>query len=159
MIDDAIFAFTLGVVLLAFGIGIGIPAWAIVNAARHSDLSFERIGSHKARWIVAISLLTVFVNLVGVVTSIVYLATVRPRLKLADAATFDGQRQLDDLRHGPVPDVLASDQDRDRVVQELRQHFAVGCLTHEELDQRLDATLHARTLGQLFEQTRDLPRP
>ncbi len=145
-------------VVLGLAIAIGIPAWAIVNAARHSDASFQRIGSHKTRWIVALSLLTVFVNFIGVVTSIVYLASIRPRLKMAEATTFHSQRQLHDLRHGPPADVLASDQDRDSVVQELRQHFAVGCLTREELDARLDSALHARTIGQLCTLTRDLPQ-
>ncbi len=145
-------------VILGLAIGIGIPAWAIVNAARHSDASFQRIGSHKTRWIVALSLLAVFVNFIGVVTSIVYLASVRPRLKMADAATFHSKRQLHDLHHNPPADVLASDQDRDSVVQELRQHFAAGCLTHEELDARLDTALRARTIDQLCTLTRDLPR-
>jgi len=145
-------------VLLGLVIGIGIPAWAIVNAARHTDAAFQRIGSNKTRWIVALSLLTVFVNFIGVVTSIVYLASVRPRLKMADAATFESKRQLHDLHQGPPADMRASDQDRDTVVQELRQHFAAGCLTHEELDQRLDSALHARTVGQLCELTRDLPQ-
>ncbi len=146
------------VVILGLAIAIGIPAWAIVNAARHSDASFQRIGSHKTRWIVALSLLTVFINFIGVVASIVYLASVRPRLKMAEATTFRSKRQLHDLHHGPPTDVLASDQDRDSVVQELRQHFASGCLTHEELDTRLDSALHARTVGQLCTLTSDLPR-
>jgi len=154
-----VFAFGMVFVVLALAIGIGIPAWALVNAARHSDLSFQRIGSHKTRWIVAISVLTVFLNFVGVVTSVIYLASVRPRLKLADTATFDSWRNLDELQRGPVADVLASDDDRDRVVHELRQHYAAGRLTHEELDRRLDAALQARTVGQLVNLTRDLPRP
>jgi hypothetical protein len=158
MLGHAVLDFGMVMVVLALAICLGIPAWALVNAARHSDLAFQRVGSHKARWIVAISVLTVFLNFIGVVTSIVYLATVRPRLKLAEVASFESWRQLDDVQRGAGADVLASDSDRDRVVHELRQHYATGCLTHEELDQRLDATLHARSVGQLLVLTRDLPR-
>ncbi len=53
--------------------------------------------------------------------------------------------------------LLAGDADRDRVADELARHCAAGRLTTDELSQRLDVTLRARTLGELAYVTRDLP--
>ena len=52
-----------------------------------------------------------------------------------------------------------SDADRDRVAAVLRDHFAEGRLTPEELDERLTATLNARTFGDLRGVLADLPGP
>lgn len=52
-----------------------------------------------------------------------------------------------------------SDADRDRVTALLRDHFAAGRLTPEELDERLTATLNARTFGDLRRVLADLPGP
>jgi fatty acid desaturase len=54
-------------------------------------------------------------------------------------------------------DLRASDDDRNRVVDELRTHAAEGRLTVEELEERLQRALAARTLGELAGLTRDLP--
>jgi hypothetical protein len=55
------------------------------------------------------------------------------------------------------PDLRASHEDRDRVVEALRIAAGEGRLSAEELDARLEAALTARTLGQLAELTSDLP--
>ncbi|MEU4872065.1 DUF1707 domain-containing protein [Streptomyces sp. NPDC021608] len=55
------------------------------------------------------------------------------------------------------PDVRASHEDRDRVVDELRVAAGDGRLDAEELDSRLERALSARTLGELAELTADLP--
>ena len=55
--------------------------------------------------------------------------------------------------------IRASDADRDRVTDRLREHFAAGRLTSEELDERVTAALHARTFGELRRLTADLPEP
>lgn len=52
-----------------------------------------------------------------------------------------------------------SDADRDRVASQLRDHFAEGRLTPDELDERLTATLSARTFGDLRRVLSDLPEP
>ncbi len=52
-----------------------------------------------------------------------------------------------------------SDADRDRVAALLRDHFAEGRLTPEELDERLTATLNAKTFGDLRRVLADLPGP
>ncbi|MET8627080.1 DUF1707 domain-containing protein [Kitasatospora sp. NPDC004669] len=51
----------------------------------------------------------------------------------------------------------ASHADRDRVVDQLSGAAGEGRLTADELDQRLEAALSARTVGELAELTADLP--
>jgi hypothetical protein len=51
----------------------------------------------------------------------------------------------------------ASDADRELVIERLRQAAAVGRLLTEELEQRLEAALSARTFGQLDALVADLP--
>jgi Domain of unknown function (DUF1707) len=56
--------------------------------------------------------------------------------------------------------MLASDADRDRVVQALKDAYVLGRLTHDELDQRLAAALQARTTDETQALLVDLqPRP
>lgn len=52
-----------------------------------------------------------------------------------------------------------SDADRERVAARLRDHFAEGRLTQEELDERISAALRAKTAGDLRPLTADLPEP
>lgn len=54
-------------------------------------------------------------------------------------------------------DLRASHEDRDRVVELLRVAAGDGRLTAEELDQRLERALTARTYRELAVLTRDLP--
>jgi hypothetical protein len=57
-----------------------------------------------------------------------------------------------------LPDGLrASHQDRDRVAELLRTAAGDGRLTAEELDERLEKALTARTYGELAALSRDLP--
>jgi Domain of unknown function (DUF1707) len=55
------------------------------------------------------------------------------------------------------PRLRASDADRERTAQLLREHHAVGRLTVEEFNERLEKTFGARTLGELDELLADLP--
>ncbi|MEW2157366.1 DUF1707 domain-containing protein [Streptomyces sp. NPDC007189] len=59
--------------------------------------------------------------------------------------------------HGSPPELRASHADRDRVVDVLRIAAGDGLLTAEELDERLEAALSARTLSELTALTADLP--
>ena len=52
-----------------------------------------------------------------------------------------------------------SDADRDHVTARLRDHFAQGRLTPDELDERLSAALGAKTVGDLRRIMADLPEP
>ncbi|MDT9701536.1 DUF1707 domain-containing protein [Streptomyces sp. P17] len=56
-----------------------------------------------------------------------------------------------------VPELRASDADRERVAEVLRDALAEGRLDMEEFEERLDATYKARTYGELTPITRDLP--
>ena len=55
--------------------------------------------------------------------------------------------------------IRASDADRERVTARLRDHYAEGRLTSEELDERTSAALHAKTFGDLRRVMTDLPDP
>jgi hypothetical protein len=52
-----------------------------------------------------------------------------------------------------------SDADREQVAERLREHFAAGRLTSEELDERVAAALNAKTVGDLRAIMADLPEP
>lgn len=55
------------------------------------------------------------------------------------------------------PELRASDRERDQVVEILQVAAGDGRLTAAELDERLDAALSARTMGELAGLTADLP--
>jgi DUF1707 SHOCT-like domain len=55
--------------------------------------------------------------------------------------------------------IRLSDADRDRVIAQLRDHFAAGRITPSELDERLSAALNSKTFGDLRRIMADLPGP
>src|SRR5258708_38454923 len=55
--------------------------------------------------------------------------------------------------------IRVSDSDRERAAGQLRDHYAEGRLTREELDERVTAALNARTAGDLRRVMADLPEP
>ncbi|HEX7266328.1 MAG TPA: DUF1707 domain-containing protein [Streptosporangiaceae bacterium] len=55
--------------------------------------------------------------------------------------------------------IRVSDADRDHAAARLRDHFAEGRLTQEELDERISAALSAKTFGDLRRVMADLPQP
>jgi hypothetical protein len=58
------------------------------------------------------------------------------------------------------PDYLrVGDAERDVMAESLHEHFVQGRLDREELDERLAATLTAKTTGDLRAIDRDLPKP
>ncbi|WP_146615977.1 DUF1707 SHOCT-like domain-containing protein [Nonomuraea aridisoli] len=54
-------------------------------------------------------------------------------------------------------DLRVGDAEREQTMAALREHFAQGRLTHEELDERLDQALAAKTGRDLARVTADLP--
>jgi hypothetical protein len=56
-----------------------------------------------------------------------------------------------------VESFRASDEERERAAQQLREHFATGRLTQEELDERVQAAYRARTDRELRDVLADLP--
>ena len=59
----------------------------------------------------------------------------------------------------PEPTLRASDAEREHHAELLREHAALGRLTVDELDERLDRVYAARTLGELAPVVADLPAP
>ena len=57
----------------------------------------------------------------------------------------------------PNPSIRASDADRERIVEILRQHTAEGRITADEFEDRMAAAYGAKTVGALAELTTDLP--
>ncbi|HEU4948669.1 MAG TPA: DUF1707 domain-containing protein [Kribbella sp.] len=62
-------------------------------------------------------------------------------------------------RPNPHAHLRASDADRDRVIEVLRDSLMTGRLTQDEHAERLEQTLNARTLGELEPITQDLAVP
>jgi hypothetical protein len=56
------------------------------------------------------------------------------------------------------PNLRASDADREAMAERLRHHHADGRLDAEEFQQRVDACYSAKTVGELRELLKDLPR-
>jgi Domain of unknown function (DUF1707) len=55
--------------------------------------------------------------------------------------------------------IRISDADREHVAERLREHYAEGRLTADELDERLTAAFNAKTYGDLRGLMTDLPEP
>jgi Domain of unknown function (DUF1707) len=55
--------------------------------------------------------------------------------------------------------IRISDAERDQVAARLREHFAEGRLTQDELDERITAVFSAKTYGDLRHVLADLPGP
>jgi hypothetical protein len=55
-------------------------------------------------------------------------------------------------------EIRVSDQERERAAEEIRQHYAVGRLSEDELTERVQAAYDARTQSDLDALRTDLPR-
>lgn len=55
--------------------------------------------------------------------------------------------------------IRTSDADRERVTARLRDHYAEGRLTRDELDERISSAFNAKTFGDLRRVVADLPEP
>ncbi|HEY2281427.1 MAG TPA: DUF1707 domain-containing protein [Streptosporangiaceae bacterium] len=66
-------------------------------------------------------------------------------------------RPAGDDRPAPSPHERVGDADRAAAAAALGEHFAQGRLSLDELNARLDATLAAKTRGQLSQVAHDLP--
>ena len=63
-----------------------------------------------------------------------------------------------DRRFLPVPAQRASDEERERAVERLRNHYAAGRLGAGELEHRIERAYRATTRGELWAVQWDLPR-
>ena len=76
----------------------------------------------------------------------------QPREELVPGWRVPGRTRYDyDLRIG--------DAERDAAMAQLREHFVAGRLTFDELTDRIDAALTAKTQRQIDGLMADLPRP
>ena len=76
----------------------------------------------------------------------------QPREELVPGWRVPGHTRYDyDLRIG--------DAERDAAMAQLREHFVAGRLTFDELTERIDLALTAKTQGHLNRLMADLPRP
>jgi hypothetical protein len=79
-----------------------------------------------------------------------------PRLR-GDAGMPRGAANHQETGRAADDRIRVSDRDRERATARLRDSFAEGRLTREELDERITAALNARTVGDLRRVTADLP--
>jgi hypothetical protein len=68
-------------VLLIALVALVIPIWALVDSISRPAGAFTAAGSSKGMWIALIVLFWLFTGIVGVILSVVYLASIRPRVK------------------------------------------------------------------------------
>jgi len=81
----------------------------------------------------------------------------RQRWSPAIRAYAATQHAFSDPRDPRRRDLRVGDADRQRVVADLQRHYVEGRLTSEELSERVDRALAARTEGDLAELLVDLP--
>ncbi len=60
-----------------------IPLWAIVDAISRPTAGFKAAGSSKALWLILLIVTWILTGLVGLILSVVYLASIRPRVRAA----------------------------------------------------------------------------
>ena len=72
--------------------------------------------------------------------------------------THSRRREMPAPRAERDPQMRTSQAERDRVVDQLRDHAAAGRLEVDELEERVERALGARTRGDLADVTKDLPR-
>ncbi len=71
-----------GFLILAVTIvSLVLPIWALVDAISRPSGAFAAANSSKGLWIALIVVTWLFTGIIGVVLSIVYLASIRPRVK------------------------------------------------------------------------------
>lgn len=69
-------------ILLVALVPVGVTVFAIVDGAGRPEWAWQRAGQSKAVWI-ALEAVGIFVCFLGLIMSIIYLATIRPKLVLA----------------------------------------------------------------------------
>ena len=62
-------------------VGLVFPAWALVDAIARPSGAFQAAGSNKAMWIALIVVGWLFTLVLGVVASLIYLGSIRPRVR------------------------------------------------------------------------------
>jgi hypothetical protein len=76
-----VFGLDLFFLLLVLVVGLVVPIWAIVDAASRPSGAFSAAGSSKTMWIVLIVVGWLVTGLIGIILAVVYLASIRPRVR------------------------------------------------------------------------------
>jgi hypothetical protein len=58
---------------------LGLPIWALIDVTQRPESSFTAQGRSKSLWIVLL-LVGIFVTPLGVIATLIYLITIRPKL-------------------------------------------------------------------------------
>ncbi len=75
-----------GLILLVVGlIALVVSIWALIDAISRPAGAFTAAGSSKGTWIALIVVFWLLTGLIGTVLSIVYLASIRPRVRAVTA--------------------------------------------------------------------------
>lgn len=69
------------IVLVIALVTLVIPIWALIDSISRPSGAFTAAGSSKGMWIALIVLFWLFTGIVGVILSVVYLASIRPRVR------------------------------------------------------------------------------
>ena len=73
-----------GLLIVAIGLVVSvISIWALVDSIARPSAAFTAAGSSKGMWIALIALFWLFTGIVGVILAIVYLVSIRPRVRAA----------------------------------------------------------------------------
>ena len=79
--DGAIFGID-GILLFVVGlVAFAVPLWAVIDALSRPSGAFKAAGSSKGMWVALILVFWLLTGVVGLVLAIVYLASVRPRVR------------------------------------------------------------------------------
>jgi hypothetical protein len=69
------------IVLVVALVTVVIPIWALIDSISRPGGAFAAAGSSKGLWIALIVVFWLFTGIVGVILSVVYLASIRPRVR------------------------------------------------------------------------------
>jgi Protein of unknown function (DUF2516) len=69
------------IVLLVALVTLVLPIWALIDSISRPSGAFTAAGSSKGMWIGLIVVFWFFTGIVGMVLSVVYLASIRPRVR------------------------------------------------------------------------------
>ena len=67
--------------LVITAVTLVIPIWALVDAIARPSSAFSAADSSKGMWVALIAITWLLTGIVGLVLSIVYLASIRPRVR------------------------------------------------------------------------------
>jgi hypothetical protein len=77
--------FGVGGLLIVLVVTLVLPVWAVIDAAMRPSAAFTAAGSSKPLWITLIVVSWFLTGLIGMILSVVYLFSIRRRVKAVTA--------------------------------------------------------------------------